>query len=265
VLSTRPSGIILDLDGLIWTHGSVAHGTAQLIGVLRDVGVPFAILTNDCSTSMCARLDTLRAHSLDLDSPGILNPLSVFNATAHRLGIERIAYVGSLTAARDFAPDITVVEQGSADAVVIGDGFAHYDREQLEFAVETACGGLPVFALQRKAFWSDDGRPRPDVGFWVAGIEAVTATEAITVGKPSSGAYAHALSSIGIEDSSASNCWMVSDEYECDLEGAKAAGLRIAQIAANDVVPPGSVDFAFPSLGELAEAVRQGSQGDWHA
>jgi len=255
VESESPRGVVLDLDGPIWKNNQVSADAIDLVATLRQFSIPFAILTNDCSISRASLVEDLASFSLVVDAQTLLTPSVIFAEAAVNFGIRSIAYVGSTSAAQDLQPEISLIRQGLADAVVIGDVFDDYNREQLDYAARLALRGVPVYALQRKYLWSDDGQMRLDVGFWVAGFEAATATAIQTVGKPAPGAYRSALQHIGLGDESASHCWMVSDQVEPDLNGAAQFGLRTVLVS-KELQNCNSLDsIVVKDLGQLSDLI----------
>jgi ribonucleotide monophosphatase NagD (HAD superfamily) len=62
-----------------------------------------------------------------------------------------------------------------------------------------------------------------DAGAFVAGLEYAADTEAIVLGKPSAAYYDAALAAL---DADAGMTWMVGDDFESDVAGAQALGLK---------------------------------------
>lgn len=62
-----------------------------------------------------------------------------------------------------------------------------------------------------------------DIGAFVAGLEYVTGTEAVVMGKPSKDFFETALQSLDLRPEDAV---MVGDDIESDIGGAQRAGIR---------------------------------------
>jgi HAD-hyrolase-like len=80
------------------------------------------------------------------------------------------------------------------------------------------------FGRQPNRWWRvGEGRKLLDAGVFVAGLEYAAGVEAEVIGKPSRAYFEAALAELGAEPQDA---FMVGDDVESDVGGAKAIGMR---------------------------------------
>ena len=87
--------------------------------------------------------------------------------------------------------------------------------------------GADLYCLHKNRWWQTSRGPLLDAGAFVAGLEYATGVEAVVLGKPSPAYFAAALEALGAEPELT---WLVGDDVEADLRGAKMFGMRTALV-----------------------------------
>ena len=87
--------------------------------------------------------------------------------------------------------------------------------------------GAELYCLHKNRWWQTSRGPLLDAGAFVAGLEYATGVDAIVLGKPSPAYYAAALDALGAEPE---RTWLVGDDPESDIRGAKLFGMRTALV-----------------------------------
>jgi HAD superfamily hydrolase (TIGR01450 family) len=114
--------------------------------------------------------------------------------------------------------------------------------------------GAELYCLHKNRWWQTSRGPLLDSGAFVAGLEYAAGIEATILGKPSPAFFGAALDTL---DADAERTWMVGDDLEADIAGAKAAGLKTilvrtgkfrADALENALVKP---DAVVDSLGDV--------------
>jgi len=243
------NSVVLDLDGVLWIGGSLGQGAAAFLDLLKREGLPFCILTNDCSVSKVDRYNSLTRAGLTLNDEQLLTAPEVTRDWLRDAGVRTIMYLGAPRALTDLTKELRVREVAPVDAVVVGDLFAHFDRGAIDRAVKAISQGAILVAMQRNQRWFDGIEWHVDNGFWVAGLEYVTGRQAVVTGKPYSPAYKSALTRLGL--TVPSNTFFVSDDIMSDLRGAKNFGLKAVYFGSQSTVPPW-VDYVVGDFSSLA-------------
>jgi HAD superfamily hydrolase (TIGR01458 family) len=116
-----------------------------------------------------------------------------------------------------------------ADAVLIG-GADETDEPNRVFSYMNLArafaeldSGAELYCLHKNRWWQTSRGPLLDSGAFVAGLEYAAGVEATVLGKPSPAFFGVALDAI---DADAELTWMVGDDLEADVIGAKSCGLK---------------------------------------
>ena len=83
--------------------------------------------------------------------------------------------------------------------------------------------GADLYCLHRNRWWQTERGPLLDSGCYVAGLEYAAQTEATVLGKPSPAYFDVACRAL---DAEPSMTWMVGDDIETDVAGARGVGMR---------------------------------------
>jgi HAD superfamily hydrolase (TIGR01450 family) len=244
------NSVVLDLDGVLWVGGSPGHGAAAFLDWLGREGIPFCILTNDCSVSKVDRYKSLTQAGFILNAEQLVTAAEVTRDWLRDMAARTIMYLGAPSSLTDLAGEFCVRESAPVDAVVVGDLFAHFDRGAIDRAAKAISEGAILVAMQRNQRWSDGIDWHVDNGFWVAGFEYVTGKKAVVMGKPHSTAYRGALARLGLTVCDPSKTFFVSDDIESDLRGAKEVGLKTVYFGSPNILPRW-VDYVVENFSSL--------------
>ena len=83
--------------------------------------------------------------------------------------------------------------------------------------------GADLYCLHRNRWWQTQRGPLLDSGCYVAGLEYATQTAATVLGKPSPAYFDAACRAL---DAEPSMTWMVGDDLETDVAGARGVGMH---------------------------------------
>jgi ribonucleotide monophosphatase NagD (HAD superfamily) len=87
--------------------------------------------------------------------------------------------------------------------------------------------GASFYCLHKNRWWQTSRGPMLDGGAFVAGLEYATGVEATVLGKPSPSYFAAALDAL---DAEPELTWLVTDDVEGDIRGARLFGMRTALV-----------------------------------
>ena len=213
------------MDGVLHVSGEAIPGAVDAVARLRAAGHRLRFVTNATTRSRADLSGDLRALGFELDEDEVQTTPVV---AARVLAGKRVL---ALTAPGIFADldGIELVGEG-ADAVLLGG--APEDPEEaarifsyvnLARAFGEIVDGAELYCLHRNRWWQTARGPLLDSGAFVAGLEYAAQTEAVVLGKPTTSYFDAALRAV---DGEPGMTWMVGDDVESDIAGARRCGLR---------------------------------------
>lgn len=217
------SGVLLDMDGVIYRGTELIDGAAELIGTLVENEIPFRFLTNNSQRTRRDVATRLQRFGLPVTEEHVY---TCAMATARFLARQKpngTAYVigegGLLTALHRNGYAIVDKEP---DYVVVGEGRL-FSFEQLEAALRMILAGSKLVATNLDPNCPTDQGMRPGCGATVAMLESASGVKAFSVGKPSPFMLSDACRDMGTH---AEHVVMVGDTMSTDILGAVQMGLQ---------------------------------------
>ncbi len=264
---TQVSGIVLDMDGVLWRGDEALPGLALLFAWLRESRTPYVLATNNSSktpadyVAKLARLGILDVPPSAVITSAIATAHDVRSAYPAGTPVYVIGMQGIRQALEEAGFDLEDRPEG-VQAVVVGVDFSlTYDKLK-QAALHIRSGAAFIATNGDRTFPSPEGLI-PGAGSIVAALQAATDVAPRIIGKPHAPMFLSALSLLG---SSAERTLMVGDRLDTDIQGAKAVGMQTAlvftgvtqaeDLAASDVWP----DVAYDDLVGL---IRAWAGDDW--
>jgi HAD superfamily hydrolase (TIGR01458 family) len=216
--------ILLDVDGVLHVSGRAIDGMPQAVSQLRSDGHRLRFVTNNTTRTRRKLASELRSMGVSLDDDELQTTAMV---AARVLAGQRVL---ALTMPA-IVPDLDGIELVGehADAVLLGGADETPETNQvfsymnLGRAFAELDAGAALFCLHRNRWWQTSRGPLLDAGAFVAGLEYAAGAEASVVGKPSAAYFEAALDAL---DADPKLAWMVGDDLESDIAGARACGIR---------------------------------------
>jgi HAD superfamily hydrolase (TIGR01458 family) len=218
------TAILIDVEGVLLVAGHPIDGAPRAIGRLREAGHRLRFVTNTTMHSHGQLCASLREQGIELDASELHTTAL---AAVHALKGRRVLAL-TMSALIDDLDEIELVGD-SADAVLLGGAGETAETNRvfsymnLARAFAELDAGAELYCLHKNRWWPSDRGPLLDTGALVAALEYASQTEAIVLGKPSAAYFAAALEEL---DADATRTWMVGDDLESDIGGARAHGLR---------------------------------------
>ena len=256
------AAILLDIDGVLHLSGEAVPGAPEAVRELREDGHRLRFVTNNTIRARRRLAEELGALAIELEEDEIS---TTPRAAASLLAGRRVLALTMAAVREDLEPSVELVDEG-AEAVLVGGAdeteetsrvFAYANLNRAFAALES---GARLVCLHRNRWWQTSRGPLLDSGAFVAGLEYAAGVEAEVVGKPTRAYFDAALAELG---AGAGEAWMVGDDVEADVGGAKAAGLkgvlvrtgkfREETLARADPQPDGVVD----SIADLPAFLRE--------
>jgi HAD superfamily hydrolase (TIGR01458 family) len=249
------AAILLDVDGVFHVSGRPIEGVGEAVKRLREDGHRLRFVTNNTTRSRADLAEDLRALGVELDDEELE---TTPRAAARILAGKRVLAL-TMAAIRNELEGIELVGD-SAEAVLLGGADETEETNRvfsymnLARAFAELEAGAELYCLHKNRWWQTSRGPLLDSGAFVAGLEYAAGVEATVLGKPSPAFFGAALDAL---DADAERTWMVGDDVEADVAGAKSVGLHAIlvrtgkfreQALENALVKP---DAVLDSLGDV--------------
>jgi HAD superfamily hydrolase (TIGR01458 family) len=218
------AAILLDVDGVLHVSGQPIPGAADAVRRLRRDGHRLRFVTNATTRSKAQLAADLQAMGIELEAEEVQTTAdAAIEALKGRrvLALVMHAFVGDLEG-------VELVGE-NADAVLVG-GADDSPETNLVFSYMNLARafaelelGADLYCLHRNRWWQTQRGPLLDSGCYVAGLEYAAETEATVLGKPSPAYFDAACRALDAEPSMA---WMVGDDLETDVAGARGVGMH---------------------------------------
>ena len=171
-------------------------------------------------------------------------------------------------------PDLEVLELvgHDAEAVLIGGCDETLEPNQvfsymnLGRAFAEIQMGASFYCLHKNKWWQTSRGPMLDGGAFVAGLEYATGVEATVLGKPSPSYFAAALDAL---DAEPERTWLVTDDVEADVRGARLFGMRTALVRTGKFRPEAlasadtAPDIVVSSFAHFPALLEEDLTGGW--
>ena len=222
--SRSMAAILLDVDGVFHVSGRPIDGVGDAVRRLREDGHRLRFITNNTTSSRADLAEDLRALGVELDDEELE---TTPRAAARVLAGKRVLAL-TMAAIRSELEGVKLVGE-DADAVLLG-GADETDETNRVFSYMNLArafaeldAGAELYCLHKNRWWQTSRGPLLDSGAFVAGLEYAAGIEATVLGKPSPAFFGVALEAV---DADPEQTWMVGDDLEADVAGAKSCGLN---------------------------------------
>jgi HAD superfamily hydrolase (TIGR01458 family) len=218
------AAILLDVDGVLHVSGQPIPGAADAVQRLREAGHRLRFVTNATTRSKTQLAAELQAMGIQLEPDEVQ---TTADAAVEALRGKRVlalvmhAFVGDLDGVDLVGDNVDAVLIGGADDSPETNLVFSYMNLARAFAELEL--GADLYCLHRNRWWQTQRGPLLDSGCYVAGLEYAAQTEATVLGKPSPAYFDAALSAL---DAEPSMTWMVGDDIETDIVGARGVGMH---------------------------------------
>jgi 4-nitrophenyl phosphatase len=241
-------GLLIDLDGVVYTGRDPIPGAAEFLAAARRRGLKFLLITNNSTTSPELVAERLRTMHIEVSPQEILTSAQAAAAyvSAHGRPGARVRIVGEAGLRQAaFEEDLCVVEDGDPDVEWVIAGLDRaFTYERLTSATRAIMAGARFVATNADALLPvEGGQVIPGAGTIVAAIQTATAVAPIVVGKPEPGLFEHGLKRLG--GLRPEQVAMIGDRLDTDVVGGQRAGLRTILVLSG-VTTPAAAEAARP-------------------
>ena len=148
--SSRISGVLLDLGGVIYIGSTPIDGALAAVERLRDAGLPLRFITNTTRRSKRQVMADLCQMGLRVSNDELLTPALL--ARAH---LEKHALSPFLVVHPELVEDFAGLPSDRAEAVIVGDAGEYFTYDRLNRAYRKIMEGAPLLALAKNRNFKD--------------------------------------------------------------------------------------------------------------
>jgi len=216
--------LIIDMDGVLYRGNAPVPGAREFLTLLRELGLPFVLLTNNSTLTVGQYVDKLAGMGIAALPEDILTS---GEATAEYLAREappgtKVYLVGE-DGIRDALHSRGFVLSDDSDVAYVVVGFdRHFTYHKLTTAMRAIrCGARFIGTNPDTSFPSEAGL-LPGAGALLAGIQAAAGAAPLVIGKPQLHIFELALQRLKAEPRTTA---VIGDGLCTDIEGGRRLGL----------------------------------------
>jgi 4-nitrophenyl phosphatase len=250
------SGVVSDMDGVLWQGDEPLPGLIEFFDFLRARNIPYVLATNNSSKTRADYVSKLAG-------------MGVIDVPEARIVTSGTATASYLLAHYPVDTPIHVFGSDSLRHVVREAGYTLTDDEDARVVVAGLDWDLTYAKLKRAHYlihrgadfigtnpdttYPAPGGPVPGTGSLIAALRAATGREPVIIGKPFSPMYEAALKLL---KTPANKTLMIGDRLDTDISGAVTLGMPTALVLTgistradlNGGVQPDGVFDGLPAL-----------------
>jgi 5'-nucleotidase len=245
----------MDMDGVLVHEEEAIPGADRFIGRLRELGLPFLVLTNNSIYTRRDLAARLRASGLDVPEESIFTSALATAAFLHEQRPGGSAFVigeaGLTTALHEGGYTLT---ERDPDYVVLGETRI-YSFGRITQAIRLIVNGARFIATNPDPVGPSPQGPLPATGSVAALISRATGVDPYFVGKPNPLMMRSALNAI---DAHSETTAMIGDRMDTDVVAGLEAGLHTVLVLSGVTTHEMADRFPYrPSriLGSVADLV----------
>ena len=173
---------LIDLDGVVWLSGHPIDGSVEAIEILRSHDVPLLFVTNNSAPTTDQLLNRLLRAGIAATANEVVTAAQAAASLIPSSGRAVCIADGGVREALEMR-QITIVDEGEADAVVVG-WTTTFSYDTLAKAATAVRSGAMFIGTN-----ADPTHPTPDglmpgTGAIIAAVEVASGTSAVYAGKP---------------------------------------------------------------------------------
>lgn len=210
--------LCIDIAGVLTEDDRALPGARDAFLSLRASGVPLRLLTNTSRTPAARVREKLAAAGFETHAGEVMTAPLAIAALLRERGLS-----AQLIVHPDVREDFAGMREEEPGAVVVCDAGEHFAYADLDRAMRLLQQGAPLLGVGMNRYFSGGGLLHLDAGPFIRALEFAAGVEAEIVGKPGAGMFLAACQAMG---ALAADTWMIGDDVQADVIGARAAGLQ---------------------------------------
>jgi NagD protein len=216
-------GLLIDMDGVVYSGEQLIHGADNFINALVKNDVPFTFMTNNSQRTPLEVVRKLKRLGINVETKHVYTSAMATGQFLAAQSPNGTAYVlgegGLLSSLHDNG--ITLVDS-DPEFVVLGEG-RNFTLEMVQRAVDMILAGSKFIATNRDPSPRKPGWNNLGIAATTAMIEEATGRKAFVTGKPSPVMMRSARKFLGLETAETT---VIGDTMETDIQGGTQMGYK---------------------------------------
>lgn len=256
------SGLIFDMDGVLWRGETLLPGARELFAHLRENGTAVTLVTNNATSTPESIRSRLQGWGIEVGLDEVLTSAVATAAYMHgELEPGAAVYVIGESGLQEAIKraGFTIVDRADGAAAVAVGMDHNLSWDKLAEATLALRSGAAFYGTNPDPTFPTERGQVPGNGSILAALIASSDVDPIVIGKPEPHLFEQALARMGVP---ANEAFMLGDRLSTDILGAQRAairaGLMLTGVTSFEQVQRGQVrpDFIFQDLNEFLLALR---------
>jgi HAD superfamily hydrolase (TIGR01458 family) len=216
-------GVLLDLDGVLYTGDNPVPGAPEALRYLKKRGYVTRFVSNTTRKSRDAIKSRLLSLGFEIGKDEIVTPSAAAINYVINTGMKRCHLLTTADLLAEFEAAGLIHQETTVDWVIIGDAGDNFNYDTMNRAFRLVQEGAGLIALENDRYWMGSDGLMLSAGPFVRGIEYATGKTATLMGKPSPEFFGMVLRGMGLGPADAV---MIGDDVVSDTGGAMNAGMQ---------------------------------------
>ena len=218
----KPSGVLFDLDGVIFQGERLIPGAEDIIHKLQAVKIPYRFITN--TTRMTKNNLVNMLGKMDFS----VIPEEIFaapHAAVKYCKLKGYKYISLIVPDEEMKEDFSFFElvDEKPEAIVVGDMGKLFTFELLNRLFLNIINGAELIAMHKNRYWNSGDGLTLDLGAFISALEYAAGKSAVIVGKPDPNLFKLAVYDWGFSENL---IYVVGDDLDGDIGGAHNARMK---------------------------------------
>lgn len=224
IMLKNVKGILSDIDGTLHFKGSPIPGAIETVSKLQRKGIKLLFFTNTDSKTPKTIYKNLLEYGFTVKEDEIFTPVIALKKFLSMHPRKRIFLLSTKEIEDEFSGFNLIRGNQIPDYVIISDFRDDWDVYRLNLAFKYLLKGAKLLGTQGNRYFLDhEGEPVIDTGSFVKMLADAANISYKIFGKPSKEFFNQALNKLNLKSS---DCIVVGDDYESDIQGANNVGIR---------------------------------------
>ena len=218
----KPSGILFDLDGVIFQGDRLIPGAEDIIHKFQTVKIPYRFITNTTRMTKNNMVNMLGKMGFSVTPEEIFAAPHAAVEYCKLKGYKNILLIVPDEEMKEDFSTFQFVDE-NPEAIVVGDMGNLFTFELLNHLFLNIINGAELIALHKNRYWNSADGLTLDLGAFISALEYASGKSSIVVGKPDPNLFKLAVYDWGLSEKS---IYVVGDDLDGDICGANNAGMK---------------------------------------
>ena len=217
-----PSGVLFDLDGVIFQGDRQIPGAEDVLHKIQIAKIPYRFITNT------TRMTKKNLVNMLIKMGFSVTPEEIFaapHAAVEYCKLKGFKNISLIVPDEEMKEDFSAFQfvDENPEAIVIGDMGKLFTFELLNRLFMNIINGAELIAMHKNRYWKSEDGLTLDLGAFISALEYATGISAVVVGKPDPNLFRLAVYDWGLSENL---IYVVGDDLDGDIVGAHNSGMK---------------------------------------